>query len=88
MLERLTGYLRARRLIPNEQSTEDLIRFMVDQAVARSPVQVPEQIVDEFWQFFEELFSSPELKGLGELSLDGGTARRKPCRPPARGRRG
>jgi ubiquinone biosynthesis protein len=68
--ERLTGYLRARRLIPNEQSTEDLIRFMVDQAVARSPVQVPEQIVDEFWQFFEELFSSPELKGLGELSLD------------------
>lgn len=68
--ERLTGYLRARRLIPNEQSTEDLIRFMVDQAVARSPVQVPEQIVEEFWQFFEELFSSPELKGLGELSLD------------------
>lgn len=68
--ERLTGYLRARRLIPNEQSTEDLIRFMVDQTVARSPVQVPEQIVEEFWQFFEELFSSPELKGLGELSLD------------------
>lgn len=68
--ERLTTYLRARRLIPNEQSTEDLIRFMVDQAVARSPVQVPEQIVEEFWRFFEELFSSPELKGLGELTLD------------------
>ncbi|MES0873473.1 AarF/ABC1/UbiB kinase family protein [Sinimarinibacterium sp. HSW-8] len=68
--ERLTRYLRARRLIPNEQSTEDLIRFVVDQAVARSPMQVPEQIVEEFWQFFEELFASPELKGLGELSLD------------------
>lgn len=68
--ERLTSYLRARRLIPNEESTEDLIRFMVDQAVARSPVQVPEQIVQGFWEFFEELFSTPELKGLGELSLD------------------
>ena len=27
-------------------------------------------LVDEFWAFFEELFSAPELKGLGELSLD------------------
>jgi ubiquinone biosynthesis protein len=68
--ERLTGYLRARKLIPNEQSTEELIRFIVEQAVARSPVQVPEQLVQEFWQFFNELFSSPEIKGLGELSLD------------------
>jgi ubiquinone biosynthesis protein len=68
--ERLTAYLRGRKLIPNEQSTEDLIRYIVDQAVARSPMQVPEQLVQEFWQFFDELFSSPELKGLGELSLD------------------
>ncbi|TJY62298.1 AarF/ABC1/UbiB kinase family protein [Sinimarinibacterium sp. CAU 1509] len=68
--ERLTGYLRARKLIPNEQSTEELIRFVVEQAVARSPVQVPEQLVQEFWQFFNELFSSPEIKGLGELTLD------------------
>ncbi len=68
--ERLTAYLRARKLIPNEQSTEDLIRFMVEQTVARSPVAVPEELVQEFWQFFNELFSSPELKGLGELWLD------------------
>jgi ubiquinone biosynthesis protein len=68
--ERLTGYLRRRRLIPDEQSTEDLIRFVIEQVVARSPVPVPEQLVQEFWQFFNELFSSPELKGLGELSLD------------------
>lgn len=68
--ERLTGYLRRKRLIPNEQSTEELIRFVIEQIVARSPVAVPEQLVQEFWQFFNELFSSPELKGLGELSLD------------------
>lgn len=68
--ERLTGYLRQKRLIPNEQSTEDLIRFVIEQVVARSPVPVPEQLVQEFWQFFNELFASPELKGLGELSLD------------------
>lgn len=68
--ERLTAYLRGRHLIPNEQSTEDLIRFVVEQMVARSPVQVPDALVQEFWQFFNELFSSPELKGLGELTLD------------------
>lgn len=68
--ERLTRFLRARRLIPNEQSTEELIRFLVEQLVARSPMPVPQQLVDEFWNFFNELFSSPELKGLGELSLD------------------
>jgi ubiquinone biosynthesis protein len=68
--ERLTKYLRKKRLIPDEQSTEDLIRFVVEQLVARSPVPVPDALVNEFWQFFNELFSSPELKGLGELSLD------------------
>ena len=68
--ERLTKYLRRKKLIPNEQSTEDLIRFIVEQTVARSPVPVPQALVDEFWQFFNELFSSPELKGLGELTLD------------------
>lgn len=68
--ERLTQYLRKKRLIPNEESTEELIRFVVDQLIQRSPVPVPSQLVDEFWQFFNELFSSPELKGLGELTLD------------------
>ncbi|HUP92650.1 MAG TPA: AarF/ABC1/UbiB kinase family protein, partial [Solimonas sp.] len=68
--ERLTQYLRKKRLIPNEQSTEELIRFVVDQLIQRSPVAVPQALVEEFWQFFNELFSSPELKGLGELTLD------------------
>lgn len=68
--ERLTQYLRVRRLIPNENSTENLIRFVVDQTVQRSPVQVPEPLINEFWEFFDELMRSPELKGLGELSLD------------------
>ncbi len=68
--ERITAYLRKRSLIPNEQSTEELMRFVIDQLVARSPVPVPEALVNEFWAFFEELFSSKELKGLGELTLD------------------
>lgn len=68
--ERITQYLRAKKLIPNEQSTEELIRFVVDQLIQRSPVPVPEAIIEEFWRFFNELFSSPELKGLGELTLD------------------
>jgi len=68
--ERLTSYLRRRHLIPNEQSTEELIRFVVEQVTARSPVPVPDALVQEFWHFFNELFSSPDLKGLGELTLD------------------
>ncbi|MGH8462322.1 MAG: AarF/UbiB family protein [Stenotrophobium sp.] len=68
--ERVTAFLRKRRLIPNEQSTEELIRYLVEQVVARSPMPVPEALIEEFWQFFDELFSSPELKGLGELTLD------------------
>lgn len=68
--EKLTTYLRKRHLIPNEQSTEELIRFMVEQITARSPMPVPEALVQEFWNFFNELFSSPDLKGLGELTLD------------------
>lgn len=68
--DRLTQLLRRRKLIPDEQSTEDLIRFVVEQLVARSPVPVPEALVQEFWQFFNELFSSPELKGLGAVTLD------------------
>lgn len=67
---RLTAYLRERRLIPNEESTEELIRYIVDQILSRSPVPVPEALVQEFWNFFDELFSSDELKGLGELSVD------------------
>ncbi len=69
-VERLTQYLRERKLIPNEQSTENLIRFVVDQLVQRSPVEVPEMLLKEFWAFFDELFSSPDVKGLGEMSLD------------------
>lgn len=67
---KLTAYLRQRRLIPDERSTEDMLRYLVEQMVARSPMPVPAAIIDEFWHFFDELFSSPEIKGLGELSLD------------------
>ena len=67
---RITERLRAKGLIPNEQSTENLIRFVVDQSLQRSPVPVPDALVQEFWHFFDELFTAPELKGLGELSLD------------------
>ncbi|MDX5297309.1 MAG: AarF/ABC1/UbiB kinase family protein, partial [Gammaproteobacteria bacterium] len=66
----LTVYLRKYRLIPNEESTENLIRFMVKQVVLRSPVEIPDAIIDEFWIFFHELISAPELKGLVELNLD------------------
>jgi predicted unusual protein kinase regulating ubiquinone biosynthesis (AarF/ABC1/UbiB family) len=67
---RVTHYLRERNLLPNEGSTERLIRGLVDQAVARSPVPVPPAIVDEFWTFFHELMAEPELRGLAELGLD------------------
>jgi hypothetical protein len=55
---------------PYERSTENLIRYVVNEAVARSPIPVPQKIVDEFWGFFHELMSEPELRGLGELGLD------------------
>ena len=66
----LTDYLRKSRFIPNEESTENLIAFLVKQAVMRSPVDIPEVVVDEFWGFFQELIESPELKGVVELNLD------------------
>ena len=66
----LTEYLRKYRFIPNEESTENLIAYLVKQAVLRSPVDIPEVVVDEFWGFFQELIESPELKGVVELNLD------------------
>ena len=66
----VTRFLRDKNVLPNETSTEKLIRYVVEQVILRSPVQVPEVIVTEFWTFFEELFSEPELKGMVELNLD------------------
>jgi len=66
----ITAYLRKTRILPNEESTENLIRYLVKQAVLRSPVDIPEVVIDEFWSFFQELIESPELKGLVELNLD------------------
>ena len=57
-------------MLPNEGSTESLIRYVVEQAVARSPIPVPQKIVDEFWSFFHELMAEPELRGLADLGLD------------------
>jgi predicted unusual protein kinase regulating ubiquinone biosynthesis (AarF/ABC1/UbiB family) len=65
-----TAYLRRTNVIPNEESTENLIRFVIKQTIQRSPVDIPEVVVDEFWQFFQELIESPEMKGLLELNLD------------------
>jgi predicted unusual protein kinase regulating ubiquinone biosynthesis (AarF/ABC1/UbiB family) len=67
---RFTSYLREQRVLPNEGSTESLIRYVVEQVVARSPVPVPQKIVDEFWGFFHELMAEPELRGLADLGLD------------------
>lgn len=66
----LTDFLRRKNILPNEKSTEKLIRYVVEQILLRSPVKVPEVVVKEFWTFFDELFSEPELKGLAELNLD------------------
>ena len=66
----VTKFLRDKNVIPNEHTTEKLIRYVVEQVILRSPVQVPEVIVNEFWIFFGELFSEPDLKGLVELNLD------------------
>ncbi len=67
---RFTRYLREQNMLPNEGSTEGLIRYVLSEAVARSPVPVPQKIVDEFWSFFHELMSEPELRGLADLGLD------------------
>ena len=69
-LRNLTTRMRSDNLLPNEESTENLIRFLVDQVTARSVVAIPAEITDEFWKFFNELMGDPELKGLGEISLD------------------
>jgi ubiquinone biosynthesis protein len=69
-LRTLTTRMRSENLLPNEQSTENLIRFLMDQVTARSVVKIPQEITDEFWHFFNELMSDPEVKGLGEVSLD------------------
>ena len=66
----LTAYLRRYRILPNEDSTENLIRYLVKQVVLRSPVDIPEVVIDEFWGFFQELIESPELRGLVELNLE------------------
>lgn len=67
---KLTVYLRKRNLIPNEQTTENLIMYVVNQVIVRSPLPIPEPVIKEFWAFFRELFSEPEIKGLMELNLD------------------
>ena len=66
----VTRYLREHKVLPNEETTEGLIRYVVAQTVARSPIPVPQQIIDEFWTFFHELMSEPELRGLADLGLD------------------
>ncbi|MFH2067462.1 MAG: AarF/ABC1/UbiB kinase family protein [Pseudomonadota bacterium] len=67
---KLTQYLRRNNLIPNEKTTEKLIQYVIDQVLLRSPINIPEVVVQEFWIFFHELLNAPEIKGLMELNLD------------------
>ncbi len=69
-LRHLTSRMRSGNLLPNEESTENLLRFLLDQVTARSVVAIPAEITEEFWKFFNELMADPEVKGLGEISLD------------------
>ncbi len=69
-LTQLTRRLREDNILPNEESTENLLRFLMDQFTARSVFPIPDQVTEEFWRFFNDLMSEPELKGLGEVSLD------------------
>jgi len=66
----LTAYLRKSAFIPNEESTERLIKYLVSQSISRSPVEIPEVVIEEFWLFFQELIESPELQGIFELNLE------------------
>lgn len=69
-LTQLTRRLREDNILPNEESTENLLRFLMDQVTARSVIPIPEQLTEQFWSFFNDLMSEPELKGLGEISLE------------------
>jgi ubiquinone biosynthesis protein len=69
-LRLLTTRLRDDNILPNEESTENLLRFLIDQITARSVIPIPEQVTEEFWGFFNDLMAEPELQGLGEVSLD------------------
>jgi len=62
--------LRQKNVLPNEQSTEHLIRFLVDQVRRRSPVPIPDVLVSQFWTFFAELERDPDAKGLMEIHYD------------------
>ena len=66
----LANSLRERNLLPNEQSTENLLHFVVDQILKRSPVHVPDGLVNQFWKFFSELQEDPQIKGLMEINYD------------------
>ena len=69
-LRELTRRLRDDNILPNEESTENLLRFLIDQVTARSVIPIPDQVTEEFWKFFNDLMAEPELQGLGEVSLD------------------
>jgi ubiquinone biosynthesis protein len=69
-LSELADSLRKRNVLPNEQSTENLLRFLVDQLRKRSPVPVPDLFVSQFWTFFSELEKDPQAKGLMEINYD------------------
>ncbi|MBD2859489.1 phosphotransferase [Spongiibacter sp. KMU-158] len=69
-LRDITNGMRSWNLLPNEQSTENLINLGMKRFSAVTANIVPTEVTDEFWNFFNELASEPELNGLGEIGLD------------------
>ncbi|MGV6807341.1 MAG: AarF/UbiB family protein [bacterium] len=71
-LRDLTSEMRERNILPNEQTTEDLIKTVISRVsnTNASGNLIPVEVTEEFWRFFNELASEPELNGLGEISLD------------------
>lgn len=69
-LRDITNGMRSWNLLPNEQSTENLINLGMNRFSAITANIVPQEVTDEFWNFFNELASEPELNGLGEIGLD------------------
>ena len=45
-LRELTRRLRDDNILPNEESTENLLRFLIDQVTARSVIPIPDQVTD------------------------------------------
>lgn len=69
-LRQLTSQMRDRHILPNEKTTENLMRLVLGRFTSLDSQLVPQQLTDEFWRLFNDLASEPEINGLGEISID------------------